>query len=75
MSVRKELENDLEDYEKAKKNCRDKFDKFISGLKLPKDNQKLKTYFVGLKNQISKKKEEMVVTNPDGKKETWEVDE
>ena len=36
MSVKKEIEADLEEYNKAKKICQEKFDKFLQGLKLPK---------------------------------------
>jgi hypothetical protein len=35
--------------------CCAKFDKFLMNLKLPKGNQKLKEYFIGLKNQVAKK--------------------
>jgi hypothetical protein len=47
--------------------CASKFDSYIASLKLPKGNQKLKEYFIGLKNQVLKKqKEELTVTNPNG---------
>lgn len=75
MSVRRQFTIESEDYEKLRELCRDRFDKFIGSLKLPKDNQKLKGYFMNLKNQLKKKKEEMVVTGPDGKKQTWEINE
>ena len=74
LAVRKDVETHIEDYEQAKAVSQKKFDQYIGGLKLPKTGQRLKEYFIGLKNQVStKKKEEMTVTNPDGQKETWEL--
>lgn len=68
LATKKAVEAELEDYEKAKDVAQSKFDSFLGGLKLPKTGQRLKEYFIGLKNQVSKKKEEMSVTNPDGQK-------
>lgn len=56
--------------------CKVKFDLYLANLKLPKGNQKLKEYFINLKNQVLKKgKQEMAVTNPNGEQEMWEVKE
>lgn len=58
LSSKKEIENNLEDYDKAKNACAIKFDNYLANLKLPKGNQKLKEYFIGLKNQVMKKQKE-----------------
>lgn len=73
----------LEDYDKARNVCSVKLEGFLGNMKLPKGNQKLKEYFIGLKNQVAKgrqkskekEKEEVVVTNLEGQKETWEIKE
>ena len=71
MAVRQsELENDLDNYEKAQEISAQKLDSFLKRLKIPKDKQNLKDYFVGLKNSF-RKKEEMQVVGPGGEKETW----
>lgn len=63
--MKKDIENDLDDYEKAHQACVSKLDKYIKSLKIPKDKQNMKDYFITLKNNF-KKKEEIQVTAPMG---------
>ena len=72
LGVRKDIENDLDKYDKAHQACAGKLERYIKGLKIPKDKVSMKDYFVSLKNNL-KKREELQVTAPNGEKETWEV--
>jgi hypothetical protein len=65
LGVRKDIENDLDDYDKAHQACAGKLERYIKGLKIPKDKVTMKDYFVSLKNNI-KKREELQVTAPNG---------
>lgn len=42
-----------------------KLDDFLRRLKIPKDKQSMKDYFVGLKNSV-KKREQVAVVGPGG---------
>jgi hypothetical protein len=72
LGVRKDIESDLENYDKAHNACSGKLEKYIKNLRIPKDKLSMKDYFVSLKNNL-KKKEELQLTAPNGEKEMWEV--
>ena len=53
--MKKDIENDLDDYDKAHHACIVKLEKYLKNLKIPKEKQNMKDYFVLLKNNIKKK--------------------
>lgn len=67
LGVKRDIENDLDDYDKAHEASVIKLERYMKSLKIPKDKQTMKEYFVGLKNNI-KKKEEIQVIAPGGEK-------
>jgi hypothetical protein len=42
IGVKKDIEQSLEDYDQVHKICISKLDKYIKGLKIPKDKQSIK---------------------------------
>ena len=61
----KDLEPDLDDYEKAQNTCKRRLENLLKKLKIPRDKHSMKDYFVGLKNSL-KKREEVQVVGPGG---------
>lgn len=66
----KDLEGELDNYDKAKDISSAKLEDLLRSLKIPRDKGTMKDYFVGLKNSL-KKREEVQVVGPGGQKETW----
>ncbi len=55
LAVKNDLEANLENYETAHSVSHQNLQKFLKGLKIPKDKQSMKDYFIGLKNNFRKK--------------------
>lgn len=66
LAVKNDLEANLADYQTAHTVSRQNLQKFLKSLKIPKDKQSMKDYFIGLKNNFRKR--EMEVKGPNGEK-------
>ena len=55
LGVRKDIEDEMEDYDKAHKASAVRLEKYLRTLNIPKDKHTMKEYFVGLKNSLKKK--------------------